>query len=253
METLEMIWSPQYVETGGSGSSQNSIVFYIPLDIMKFAILDTLRGKAWRKLLENKDRWVCDLNGNGDFRVKEIRKALDDIFLPFAAEATRWVKVVPIKLNVFAWRARIDRLPSRNNLASRGVVLDSDVCPLCGVVPEDIEHVLFRCDTALSLHRRVCSWWDLEQQDVLSFSDWNNWFASIRLSAKIKSILEGVFVVTWWHIWLFRNRSIFGSSPPRRSVLFNDIIMRSFTWISSRCNSSFTWESWLKNPSLFSL
>ncbi|GJV66825.1 RNA-directed DNA polymerase, eukaryota [Tanacetum coccineum] len=195
-----------------------------------------------------KDRWVCDLNGNGDFRVKEIRKALDDIFLPSAAEATRWVKVVPIKLNVFAWRARIDRLPTRNNLASRGVVLDSDVCPLCGVVPEDIEHVLFRCDTALSLHRRVCSWWDLEQQDVSSFSDWNGWFASIRLSAKIKSILEGVFVVTWWHIWLFRNRSIFGSSPPRRSVLFDDIIMRSFTWISSRCNSSFTWESWLKNP-----
>ncbi|GJY87679.1 hypothetical protein Tco_0502307, partial [Tanacetum coccineum] len=31
-----------------------SIVFYIPLDIVKFAIPDTLWGKAWRKLLENK-------------------------------------------------------------------------------------------------------------------------------------------------------------------------------------------------------
>ncbi|GKC34835.1 RNA-directed DNA polymerase, eukaryota, partial [Tanacetum coccineum] len=95
-------------------------------------------------LSSSKDRWVCDLNGDGEFRVKEIRKILDDIFLPSVADGTRWVKHVPIKINVFAWRARLDRLPTRNNLASRGVDLDSYVCPLCGLVPEDIQHVLFR-------------------------------------------------------------------------------------------------------------
>nr|GFA23640.1 RNA-directed DNA polymerase, eukaryota [Tanacetum cinerariifolium] len=104
------------------------------------------------------DRWICDLNGDGVFCVREVRTILDDIFLPSAADATRWVKYSPIKINVFAWRARLDRLSTRSNLVRRGVVLDSSLCPLCGLVPEDIHHVLFRCDTAKFVFRRICCW-----------------------------------------------------------------------------------------------
>ncbi|GJW67966.1 RNA-directed DNA polymerase, eukaryota [Tanacetum coccineum] len=82
--------------------------------------------------------WFCDLNCEGVFRVKEVRYTLDDIFLPSAPEATRWVKYIPIKINIFAWRARLDRLPTRSNLLRRGVVLDSSLCPICWHVPEDI-------------------------------------------------------------------------------------------------------------------
>nr|GEW65359.1 RNA-directed DNA polymerase, eukaryota [Tanacetum cinerariifolium] len=98
-------------------------------------------------LSASKDRWICDMNGDGVFCVKEI--------------------------NVFAWRARLDRLPTRSNLVRRRVVLASSLCPLCGLVPEDIHHVLFRCDTAKLVFRRICHWWDLGWHDLLSFSDWN--------------------------------------------------------------------------------
>nr|GEU91792.1 RNA-directed DNA polymerase, eukaryota [Tanacetum cinerariifolium] len=108
------------------------------------------------------DRWICDLNGDGVFLVREVRTILDDIFLPSAADATRWVKYSPIKINVFAWRARLDRLSTRSNLVRRGVVLDSSLCPLYGLVPEDIHHVLFRCDTAKFVFRRIWCWWDLD-------------------------------------------------------------------------------------------
>nr|GEX71249.1 RNA-directed DNA polymerase, eukaryota [Tanacetum cinerariifolium] len=64
-------------------------------------------------LSSSPDRWVCDLNGDGVFRVKDIRSTLDDIFLPSSGVATRWVKYVPIKVNIFAWRARLDRFPTR--------------------------------------------------------------------------------------------------------------------------------------------
>nr|GEU38472.1 RNA-directed DNA polymerase, eukaryota, reverse transcriptase zinc-binding domain protein [Tanacetum cinerariifolium] len=40
-------------------------------------------------LSATKDRWICDLNGDGVFRVKEVRTILDDIFLPSAADAMR--------------------------------------------------------------------------------------------------------------------------------------------------------------------
>nr|GEY62627.1 RNA-directed DNA polymerase, eukaryota [Tanacetum cinerariifolium] len=181
-------------------------------------------------LFASKDRWICDLNGDGVFRVKEVRTILDDIFLPSVADATRWVKYIPIKINVFAWRARLHRLPTTGNLVRRGVVLDSSLCPLCG---------LFRCDTAKLVFRRICRWWDLDWHDLLSFSDWSAWFSAIRLPYRIKLILEGVFYVAWWHLWVYKNQSIFAATPPRRSVIFDDIVLCSFTWCTSRCNSFF--------------
>nr|GEY85442.1 RNA-directed DNA polymerase, eukaryota [Tanacetum cinerariifolium] len=83
------------------------------------------------------DRWSCDLNGEGMFHVKDIRSVLDDLFLPSSNEATRWAKYVPIKVNVFAWRARLDRLSTRDNLSKRGVIMDSSLCPICGLFPEN--------------------------------------------------------------------------------------------------------------------
>ncbi|GJX38683.1 hypothetical protein Tco_0251986 [Tanacetum coccineum] len=57
-----------------------------------------------------KDRWICDLTGDGEFRVKKVRNSLDDLLLPSQPDATRWVKCIPIKINVFVWRARLDCL-----------------------------------------------------------------------------------------------------------------------------------------------
>nr|GEX93752.1 RNA-directed DNA polymerase, eukaryota, reverse transcriptase zinc-binding domain protein [Tanacetum cinerariifolium] len=157
------------------------------------------------------NRWICDLSGDGEFRVKEVRNFLDNLFLPSYTDATRWVKYIPIKINVFVWRARCDFLPIRVNLSRR-------------------------------------DWQALE-----SFSDCNYWFSLIRLSSKVKALLEGVFGVAWWSIWGFRNCTIYNEMPPRRLVLFDDIVSLSFNWFSSRCNRAITWDSWLKNPHLISL
>ncbi|GKA96706.1 RNA-directed DNA polymerase, eukaryota [Tanacetum coccineum] len=199
------------------------------------------------------DRWVCDLNGDGVFSVKHIRSRIDDLLLPSVGFETRWVKFIPIKVNIFVWRARLDRLPTRCNLSDRGVPLNSMLCPLCGSENEDSPHVFFRCELAKLISRKVCRWWDLSWNDASSFIDWFTSFSSIWLPAKLKLMLEGVFYVAWWHIWVFRNRLIFKDSAPRRSVIFDDIVSRSFTWCGSRCSSSFSWDSWFKNPNLISL
>nr|GEU60494.1 RNA-directed DNA polymerase, eukaryota [Tanacetum cinerariifolium] len=187
-------------------------------------------------LSSSQDRWVCDLSGDGEFRVKEIRNYIDDMFLPVHPEPTRWVQYTPIKVNVFAWRARRDCLPTRVQLIRRGVTLESTNCPLCRSCEEDIHHVLFRCDVARTILCRVCRWWDLDWQARSSFADWNLWFSAIRLSSKVKCLLEGVFCVAWWSIWLLRNRTIFDDNPPSRSAIFDDIVSFSFNWCHNRCN-----------------
>ncbi|GJY09976.1 hypothetical protein Tco_0378161 [Tanacetum coccineum] len=49
-------------------------------------------------LLSNmEDRWVWDLNGEGVFRVKDVRILLDECFLPKAPTATRWFLIFYVR------------------------------------------------------------------------------------------------------------------------------------------------------------
>nr|GEV52728.1 hypothetical protein [Tanacetum cinerariifolium] len=63
---------------------------------------------------------ISSISGNGSFNVKDIRNTLDDRLLPSWPEPTRWVKSIPIKINVFTWRARRDCLPTKSNLIRKG-------------------------------------------------------------------------------------------------------------------------------------
>nr|GEU61869.1 hypothetical protein [Tanacetum cinerariifolium] len=69
-------------------------------------------------------RWVWLLEATGEFSVKYVRQLVDDLILPKEEVATRWVKVMPIKINVFAWRVRLDKLPTRLNSSLKGLPLD---------------------------------------------------------------------------------------------------------------------------------
>nr|GEY67617.1 RNA-directed DNA polymerase, eukaryota [Tanacetum cinerariifolium] len=108
--------------------------------------------------------WFFDLNGDGRFCVKDVRCLLDDVFLPKAEVSTRWIKSIPIKINIFAWKLCLDRLPTRVNLAKRNVAVASLLCPLCDSGMEDAAHLFFRCDMAKDMMFLVSRWWDLEDR-----------------------------------------------------------------------------------------
>nr|GEX55070.1 RNA-directed DNA polymerase, eukaryota [Tanacetum cinerariifolium] len=65
-----------------------------------------LDKEASMSLSNSCDRWFYDLASDGDFWVKEVRNFIDDLFLPSQDVPTRWVKSIPIKVNVFAWSGR---------------------------------------------------------------------------------------------------------------------------------------------------
>ncbi|GJW30925.1 RNA-directed DNA polymerase, eukaryota [Tanacetum coccineum] len=199
--------------------------------------LDHLMGLIESTLLSNsEDRWVWDLNGDGVFRVKDVRNLLDETFLPKADTPTRWIKCIPIKVNVFVWKALQDRLPTRSNLVRRNILIDSLSCPICDGEPEDSSHLFFRCCLARDVTRLVCRWWDLDFHSFNSYTDWQGWFKQLRLGAKSKEVLEGVFYVSWWSLWNFRNHLLFADSNPRKDAIFDEIVLRSFNWCLARGN-----------------
>ncbi|GJZ58960.1 RNA-directed DNA polymerase, eukaryota [Tanacetum coccineum] len=113
-------------------------------------------------LANAEDQWLWDLHGSGSFRVSDVRNLLDEFFLPKDKIATRWIKFIPIKVNVFAWKVSLDRLPTRLNLIHRCVHVPSLLCPICYVSSEDTSRPLFSClmasDVDLSCLSMVGLW-----------------------------------------------------------------------------------------------
>ncbi|GKC83647.1 hypothetical protein Tco_1139364, partial [Tanacetum coccineum] len=59
------------------------------------------------------DRRFWDLNGDRCFRVKDVRRLLDNMLFPNSDVPSRWVKQIPIKVNVLGMGVLYGRLPLR--------------------------------------------------------------------------------------------------------------------------------------------
>lgn len=82
-----------------------------------------------------------------------------------------WHKQVPLKVSIFAWHLLCDRLPTKSNLATRGVLsLESRQCVFgCGQV-EDACPLFLRCPIVGMIWPILRSWigfQGVDSQDIL--------------------------------------------------------------------------------------
>nr|GEY46880.1 hypothetical protein [Tanacetum cinerariifolium] len=59
------------------------------------------------------DRWIWEWENTRDFSVASVRRMIDDKMLSMLDCKTRWIKYMPIKINVHAWKVMTDSLPTR--------------------------------------------------------------------------------------------------------------------------------------------
>ncbi|GJS31979.1 putative reverse transcriptase domain-containing protein [Tanacetum coccineum] len=131
-------------------------------------------------------------------RVKAEHQRPSGLLLPspdhFGAP-TRWIKEIPIKINILAWKVSLDKLPTRLNLSLHGIEIPTISCPICSSAGESCSHLLFSCNMARILINKVAHCWELDIPDLLSYEEWLDWFKVLRLPKGIKDILEGIFYV----------------------------------------------------------
>ncbi|GKB20725.1 RNA-directed DNA polymerase, eukaryota [Tanacetum coccineum] len=154
------------------------------------------------------------LESTGIFSVASARRRIDEICLPNIGEETRWVKCVPIKINVLAWKIKTDALPTRFNISRRGIDIQDMSCPICDNAIESTDHLFFRCGLVRDIANKVLSWWNLDHANLNSYAEWKSWLVSIRM----------------------------------KSMLIDNVIASSFYWCKYRSKASFGWNKWLKNP-----
>nr|GEZ59336.1 RNA-directed DNA polymerase, eukaryota [Tanacetum cinerariifolium] len=122
------------------------------------------------------DRWKRALKGSGEFSVASARKFIDNSRLIGSPKKTRWIKMVPIKVNILAWKVQFDLLPTRLNLSRRDIEIQNICCPVCIKQVESMNHLFFACSLARDIYRKIALW----------------------ISSKHKELLEGIYYAMWW-------------------------------------------------------
>nr|GEX64936.1 RNA-directed DNA polymerase, eukaryota [Tanacetum cinerariifolium] len=196
-------------------------------EISQLTVLKELADKI--NLVPIEDRWKWSLNSSGDFSVSSIRKVIDINRITSSLSKTRWVKYVPIKVNVLAWKIKLDALPTRLNISRRGMDILCLDCPYCGSGVESSAHLFFKCAFVRRIASKISEWWNVPYADCNSYKEWSAWLVSLHLGVKSKLMFEGIFYTLWWFIWFYRNKLIFDANPPLKAMIYDNVAERHCT------------------------
>ncbi|XP_024636402.1 uncharacterized protein [Medicago truncatula] len=168
-------------------------------------------GWRWRRRL-----WAWE-----ELLLEECRALLFDISLvPNVSDTWEWLPdtaerySVPLKVSVFAWRLIRDRLPTKANLATRGVISANDIFCVsgCGHV-ETADHLFLSCNTFASLWQQVRDWMGILGVDPIIITDHLVQFIHLAGVGKAKrSFLQLIWLLCSWVLWSERNNRLFNKS-----------------------------------------
>ncbi|GJS87764.1 RNA-directed DNA polymerase, eukaryota, reverse transcriptase zinc-binding domain protein [Tanacetum coccineum] len=116
----------------------------------------------------------------------DLRCQIDDHILPSLDSKTTWDKTLPRKVNIFMWRLKIDRLPRRLNLSSRGIEIPEISCPSCNGNVESNHHIFFGCEFAKEVWKNIRRWCEDSFPLFDSNSHWIDWLDSWPVSGEKK-------------------------------------------------------------------
>nr|GEX84810.1 zf-BED domain-containing protein [Tanacetum cinerariifolium] len=171
---LEMCKSISVAEKMGHPSLSHSFR-RMPRGGMEQENYDLLCSKVADLVLPNISyRGCCSLEGSQEFSVKSSRILIDNTILSKAEVPTRWLRVVPIKVNIHAWRVFLDKLATRANLSLRGMDIPSIACLLCNSAVESSSYIFFACPLARQVWRNFLIWWELKDVAFNSYNEWLN-------------------------------------------------------------------------------
>ncbi|XP_071713216.1 uncharacterized protein [Rutidosis leptorrhynchoides] len=78
--------------------------------------------------------------------------------------------LVPLKVELFIWRARLNCLPTKVELDKRGLDLGTIRCPVCDDDQETVENSIILCKTAKEFWMKVFDWWNIAPHPTLNLN-----------------------------------------------------------------------------------
>ncbi|XP_024630112.2 uncharacterized protein [Medicago truncatula] len=158
------------------------------------------------------DRWLWLPDPSGGYAVRGAYDLLTEGANPLIEDALDlvWHHQVPLKVSIFAWRLLRDRLPTKANLAARGVLnSEATLCDTrCGHV-ETAEHLFLFCPNSVLLWQQVRNWLGSMGVDPNNLPDHLVQFTYLIGVGKAKrSFLQLIWIMCTWIVWNKRNNRL---------------------------------------------
>ncbi|KAH1192341.1 Coiled-coil domain-containing protein SCD2 [Glycine max] len=181
-----------------------------------------------------KDDWVWGAQPTGIFSTNSAYNCLrseQPLHQPNSGFRQLWeIKIPPAALS-FAWRLLWDRLPSKDNLISRQIVLQNVLCPFCQSQVESASHLFFTCYKVMPLWWEFNSW--VKEDRVLHSKPMDNFLQHCSLAGSRNSNRRRKI---WWiaatrSIWSLRNDMVFNNQSFDISKLMDRTIYLTWSWL----------------------
>ncbi|XP_062089766.1 uncharacterized protein LOC133796312 [Humulus lupulus] len=184
----------------------------------------------WLKLCHIRDvftqREIDDAGSQGRFKIGMLYKSFihqDQVKYQHFV----WNRMSVPKSRFIIWQAVNDNLLTRDHLHRVLMHLDCYLCPVCGQIEENHDHLFFNCDFSQQVVHQIQTWigcnWSLR------FIDWTRWIEDMRNGVKA-AIMVAVFSATIYFIWQNRNTCFFNSYSLRVNAIVEmikrDIVYR---------------------------
>ncbi|GKU94756.1 hypothetical protein SLEP1_g8202 [Rubroshorea leprosula] len=199
------------------------------------------------------DQWSWHLEISGNYTTKSAYSQLSKGVPRHEGDFKRvWKAPIPPKVSAFCWQLLHRKLPTKDNLASRGILTDiaSSNCCWCDAFPESHDHIFLHCNLAYSLWIKCYKWWGVHY--VMSNScrmvlDQHKWTGGNKLIDRGWNIIWFAVV---WTLWLGRNDWIFNKKEVKADCLLELVQIRSFYWAKNIAGmDGFSLQAWCENPS----
>nr|GEU79040.1 RNA-directed DNA polymerase, eukaryota, reverse transcriptase zinc-binding domain protein [Tanacetum cinerariifolium] len=207
------------------------------------------------------DGWLWRLDSNNLFSVKKLSDIIDSRLLAghFLGQKTHsWNRLVPRKVNIFVWRAVLDRLSVLTKIDDRGIDIPSVLCPLCDDVLESLDHILVACPKVKLICRKCLSWWGVKfLDDGMDFANVINGSLCQHIPSHLHKVL-GVCFITMWAVWTWRNKIVHSKVEDKLAAIGEDIFTliqsNALLWISNTFSKgNFNLNVWITNPFIICL
>jgi hypothetical protein len=196
------------------------------------------------ELSVEEDKWRWNGEEEGRFTVRSSYLLIDRIFSSegiFNEQEIRvfkniWKSPAPSKVIAFSWKLLRNRIPTRANLAHRGVLIDggSTDCVHCIGREEVVAHLFLFCDFASFVWKAVFRWLGLVMVIPPSLSVLFDCFVSAAGNKKGRAAFSLIWHATVWLIWRSRNNVIFSNGVIDPGVVVDEIKLASWRWGLSR-------------------
>ncbi|XP_022027924.1 uncharacterized protein LOC110929112 isoform X1 [Helianthus annuus] len=196
-------------------------------------------------LSTDSDTVMWQYDGSGLFTVSSIKKIISSFNRSRPNRVFVWNNWVPKKVGIVAWRADMERLPTRSALAVRNINVPDSTCAFCGEYEESSNHIFLSCHFAQTIWQNVALWCKIPSIVAFDIKDLLELHAYSPGSRKKRKAIHAIVLVVIWCIWRMRNEIVFNHLQPEFIKVLEEAKSLSYLWIKNRSKvASITWEDW---------